>query len=164
MTYLTIFTSSTSNTSIPRGFPSALLYASSGGIQKRAFSPSVISCSPSRHPGNHDFGGRWHGKQIVSATWVKRSTSPLYELRGIQYDYLWWSVELPYRDRRVRAFFAGGNGGQVVMGIPELDLVVSFYGDNYNDPVLYLPQRVFVPPGTRRATSLQAGCTSSVLC
>src|SRR6185437_13294668 len=45
-----IFKSSTSNTSMPYGgrLPS---YASFSGIQKRAFSPSNISCSPSVHPG-----------------------------------------------------------------------------------------------------------------
>jgi CubicO group peptidase (beta-lactamase class C family) len=40
--------------------------------------------------------------------------------------YLWWVIEYPYRDRTVRAFFAGGNGGQIVMGVPELDLVIAF--------------------------------------
>jgi hypothetical protein len=31
------------------------------------------------------------------------------------------------------------------MGIPELDLVIAFYGGNYSDAVLFKPQRVFVP-------------------
>jgi hypothetical protein len=31
------------------------------------------------------------------------------------------------------------------MGIPELDLVVAFNGGNYNDPVLFTSQRVYVP-------------------
>ena len=47
--------------------------------------------------------------------------------------------------RTVRAFFAGGNGGQVVMVVAELDLVIAFFGGNYSDKVLYVPQRVFVP-------------------
>lgn len=90
-------------------------------------------------------GGVWNGRRIVSETWARRATSPLRELREIQYGYLWWVTDYPYRGRTVRAFFAGGNGGQIVMGIPELDLVVAFYGGNYSDPVLYVPQRVYVP-------------------
>lgn len=90
-------------------------------------------------------GGKWHGRQVVSPEWVKTSTSPLTELRGFGYGYLWWITELPYRGRTVRAFNAGGNGGQVVMGIPELDLVIAFYGGNYADRVTYTPQRVYVP-------------------
>ena len=59
--------------------------------------------------------------------------------------FLWWVAAYPYKDRTVTAFFAGGNGGQVVMGIPELDLAIAFYGGNYSDPATFVPQRVYVP-------------------
>jgi CubicO group peptidase (beta-lactamase class C family) len=90
-------------------------------------------------------GGTWKSRRVVSGDWARKSISPLYELRGIHYGYLWWVTEYPYKDRKVRAFFAGGNGGQVVIGIPELDLVIAFYGGNYSDPVLFVPERVYVP-------------------
>jgi hypothetical protein len=45
----------------------------------------------------------------------------------------------------MRAYFAGGNGGQIFMGIPDLDLVIAFTGGNYGDASLFIPQRVFVP-------------------
>ena len=54
-------------------------------------------------------------------------------------------MEYPYKGRKVRAFFAGGNGGQIFMGIPALDLVIAFTGGNYSDPALFIPQRSFVP-------------------
>ncbi len=60
-------------------------------------------------------------------------------------QFLWWVTDYPYRNRTVRAFFAGGNGGQIVMGIPELDLVIAFFGGNYSDSSSLVPQRVFVP-------------------
>jgi CubicO group peptidase (beta-lactamase class C family) len=90
-------------------------------------------------------GGLWHGKQIVSSDWVKQSTRPLYEMGGTGYGFLWWITDYPYQSRRVGAFFAAGNGGQVVIGIPELDIVVAFFGGNYSDRVSYVPQQVFVP-------------------
>jgi CubicO group peptidase (beta-lactamase class C family) len=90
-------------------------------------------------------GGRWKSSRVVASDWARKSVSPLYELRGLHYGYLWWVIEYPYQDHKVRAFFAGGNGGQIVMGIPELDLVIAFYGGNYSDPVLFVPQRVYVP-------------------
>jgi len=31
------------------------------------------------------------------------------------------------------------------MGIPDLDLVVAFYGRNYSDPVMFRTQQRFVP-------------------
>ncbi len=90
--------------------------------------------------------GRWNGKQLVSEDWVRRSTAPLRNLNaGQQYGFLWNSVEYVYDNRKIRAYFAGGNGGQVSMGIPDLDLVIAFTGGNYNDAVLFTGQRVYVP-------------------
>ena len=90
--------------------------------------------------------GRWNGKQLVSEDWVRRSTAPLRNLNAVQqYGFLWNSAEYDYNGRKIRAYFAGGNGGQVSMGIPELDLVVAFTGGNYNDSVLFTGQRVYVP-------------------
>lgn len=93
----------------------------------------------------HINGGTWNGRRVLTSEWSHRATSPLYELRKLKYGYLWWVIEYPYNGRTVRAFFAGGNGGQMVMGIPELDLVLAFYGGNYNDPALFVSQRVYVP-------------------
>lgn len=90
--------------------------------------------------------GRWDGKQILSAEWARQSTSALRNLTRVQqYGWLWNSLEYPYKDRKVRAFFAGGNGGQIFMGIPDLDLVIAFTGGNYGDPALFIPQRIYVP-------------------
>jgi CubicO group peptidase (beta-lactamase class C family) len=90
-------------------------------------------------------GGRWKDRRVLSAEWCRRATAPRYELAGIHYGYLWWVIDYPYKGRTVRAFFAGGNGGQIAMAIPELDLVLAFYGGNYGDAVSLVPQRVYVP-------------------
>jgi CubicO group peptidase (beta-lactamase class C family) len=76
-------------------------------------------------------GGTWNGHRILGRDYVKRSTSPLYALGRFHYGYLWWIHDYPYKDRTVRAFWAGGNGGQSVVVIPELDLVVATFGSNY---------------------------------
>jgi CubicO group peptidase (beta-lactamase class C family) len=90
-------------------------------------------------------GGNWRGRRILDADFAQRAGSPLHDLRGIQYGYLWWSIEYPYKDRRLRAFFAGGNGGQVVMVVPELALVIAGYGGNYADRASLVLQRELVP-------------------
>lgn len=96
--------------------------------------------------------GRWNGEQIVSREWARTSGSALRNLtQGQQYGWLWNSVEYPYQGGKIRAFFAAGNGGQIFMGIPALDLVLAFTGGNYNDPALFIPQRVFVPERILRA-------------
>jgi CubicO group peptidase (beta-lactamase class C family) len=90
--------------------------------------------------------GRWNGRQIISRAWARTSGSALRNLSRIQqYGWLWNSVEYPYKGAKVRAFFAGGNGGQIFMGIPALDLVIGFTGGSYADPALFIPQRMIVP-------------------
>ncbi|HEY0545138.1 MAG TPA: serine hydrolase [Pyrinomonadaceae bacterium] len=87
-------------------------------------------------------GGTWNGRRILTPEWSRRATSPLYEVKDykssepstyLKYGYLWWVIDYPYKGRTLQAFYAGGNGGQVVMGIPELDLVIALYGGNYAD-------------------------------
>jgi CubicO group peptidase (beta-lactamase class C family) len=90
--------------------------------------------------------GRWKGRQIISREWARKSGSALRNLtKTQQYGWLWNSVEYPYHGGKVRGFFAAGNGGQIFMAIPQLDLVMAFTGGNYNDASLFIPQRVFVP-------------------
>ena len=92
-------------------------------------------------------GGAWEGKQIVSREWAKKSTAPLrvFTPSTSEYGYLWWTVEHPYKGRKVRVFFAAGNGGQLSIGVPELDLAIVFTGGSYADSALFIPQKVLVP-------------------
>ena len=76
-------------------------------------------------------GGSWEGRHILSRDFVRQSISPQYHLRRITYGYLWWVEDLPYKDRKVRAFLSLGAGGQYIIGIPELDLVIALQGANY---------------------------------
>lgn len=96
----------------------------------------------------HLNGGTWKGRKIFTPEWSRRATATsVTEIGGRkrQYGYLWWINEYPYQGRTVRAYYAGGNGGQIVMAIPDLDLVIAFYGGNYNDPSMFISQNVYVP-------------------
>jgi CubicO group peptidase (beta-lactamase class C family) len=90
-------------------------------------------------------GGRWHGRQVVTGEWARKSTSPLVKIQDRDYGYLWWVQDYPYQGRTVRAFFAGGNGGQIAMAIPELDLAIAFFGGNYGSRATFTAQRSYVP-------------------
>lgn len=92
--------------------------------------------------------GKWEGKQIFSRDWARQSGAALRLLSpksGQTYGFGWNSVAYDYKGRKLHAFFAGGNGGQISMAIPELDLVIVMTGGNYADPVLFTGQRVYVP-------------------
>jgi CubicO group peptidase (beta-lactamase class C family) len=90
-------------------------------------------------------GGTWQGRRILSRDFVARASAPLYSLRNLVYGYLWWGIDYPYKDRTVHAFFAGGAGGQIVMVIPELDLVAAAYGGNYSSRGSHIFQQSYVP-------------------
>jgi CubicO group peptidase (beta-lactamase class C family) len=63
-----------------------------------------------------------------------------------KYGYLIWINDYPYKGRTIEAFFLAGNGGQIVMGVPALDLVMAFYGGSYSDHAgTYLAQDDYVP-------------------
>lgn len=90
-------------------------------------------------------GGTWQGKRILSADWVQRATAPRGQLRGLHYGYLWWGIDLPWQGQTLPAYYAAGNGGQAVIVVPKLDLVVAIFGGNYGDKVMYVPQEKYTP-------------------
>ena len=89
-------------------------------------------------------GGVWNGRRVLSEEWVRDATSPLVRIGGHAYGYQWWVREYRAGDRTLNGFFAAGNGGNVVVVIPEAGLVVAFYGSNYSDPSFVRPQQSFI--------------------
>jgi CubicO group peptidase (beta-lactamase class C family) len=88
--------------------------------------------------------GRWGGKQILSQNWVQRSRAPLLDLSPTQqYRLLWNSREYDYAGSKTRAYFLAGNGGQVSVAFPELDLVIVLTGANYNNPATPMWRRIY---------------------
>jgi CubicO group peptidase (beta-lactamase class C family) len=77
-------------------------------------------------------GGTWEGRRIISQEFAARAGSPLYHLRNIDYGYLWWGEDYPYKDRTVRTYSARGAGGQTVTVIPDLDLIVATFAGNFS--------------------------------
>ena len=95
--------------------------------------------------------GRWQNKQIVDQNWVIASTSQQIQIGDRDYGYQWWVNHYPYKDGTISAFFAAGNGGQIVMGVPALDLVIAFYGGSYSDGVFFRTQNELIPNFILRA-------------
>lgn len=98
-------------------------------------------------------GGMWKGKRILAPDFVERASAPLYHLRNFRYGYLWWVLDVPYKDRTVRGYLAGGNGGQGVLVFPELDLVIATWGGSYASRVgLHIQQEIpvrYILPAVR---------------
>ncbi|WP_426086732.1 serine hydrolase domain-containing protein [Janthinobacterium sp. PSPC1-1] len=77
-------------------------------------------------------GGRWNGKQVIPAEWVKRSIAPHANAReGMDYGYLWWLQPFTANGRTVQSYGMAGSGGNKVLVLPELDAVVVITTTNF---------------------------------
>jgi CubicO group peptidase (beta-lactamase class C family) len=84
-------------------------------------------------------GGRWRDRQLVDPEFLREATTPSQELNP-GYGYLWWLNARPstglgnsnpglvFPGSPRDTFAAMGGGGQVVMVVPSLDLVVVRQG------------------------------------
>lgn len=83
-------------------------------------------------------GGKLGDRQLVPSTWVTASTSVQTHAYGaVDYGAYWW---LTTRNGR-RVFEARGHGGQVILVVPELELVVvvtsnPFVGDEVGNSMV----------------------------
>jgi len=88
-------------------------------------------------------GGVWHGRRIVDSTWVARSVTSQVgapsdsagfgtsDALSLGDGFAWHLYRLRSGERTYRMYEANGNGGQLLMVVPELELVVAFTAANY---------------------------------
>jgi CubicO group peptidase (beta-lactamase class C family) len=92
-------------------------------------------------------GGVWRGRQVVGADWVRLSTAPHVDVSpestgltpedfnnfyGLAKDgYAWHVNDLKVGDRVYRDYEATGNGGQLIIVVPDAELVVAITAGNY---------------------------------
>lgn len=82
-------------------------------------------------------GGQWQGAQVVPEAWVKASTRPQTKVSdrpfGFQnYGYQWW-LGTARDDAQTPWVMAVGYGGQRIMLIPSLDLVMVLTAGMYRN-------------------------------
>ncbi len=98
-------------------------------------------------------GGRWNGQQIVPTDWVRESTSEFIEISpettrttreyfnnnypGGTQGYIWRNDIVRAGDRSYQSYEASGNGGQLLIVVPELELAVAMTGGNYGQGIVW---------------------------
>jgi CubicO group peptidase (beta-lactamase class C family) len=85
--------------------------------------------------------GKWDGRQIISAGWVKAATqkhaAPESE---VGYGYQWWTYPA------LKAYAATGRYGQAIIVIPEMDLIiVTTAGLENHEPIFRLIEQYIIP-------------------
>ena len=77
--------------------------------------------------------GQWEGAQLVPAAWIAEATAAKVEVAAYEntrYGYQWWLGEL---DGGLKVIEGAGNGGQELLIVPDLDLVLVMTAGRYND-------------------------------
>ena len=81
--------------------------------------------------------GNWNGAQVVSENWIDAATAPQIKTTyGEPYGYQFWLGASSISGRQIKWIAARGQGGQWILMIPTLDLVVvmtagNYYGNDY---------------------------------
>lgn len=84
-------------------------------------------------------GGRWNGKQVISEQWTKAATTQHSffaasdNTAGHGYGYTWHLFKVQVAGHTYSEYMAQGNGGQLVMVVPELDLAALITAGNYSN-------------------------------
>ena len=83
--------------------------------------------------------GAWNGKQVVSADWIEKSTTPRFQAAGyfggtLFYGYQWWMGRSLSEGKEVKWVAAFGWGGQRIFIVPDLDLVMMTTAAQYGKP------------------------------
>lgn len=84
--------------------------------------------------------GVWNGQQLISPEWIADSVARRVDISAWAtyseaYGFQWWLDDFMFRGQPIEAYVTSGYGGQYIFCLPEVDLVVAFTGQNYNNGV-----------------------------
>jgi CubicO group peptidase (beta-lactamase class C family) len=104
--------------------------------------------------------GVFNGKRIVSKKWIRVMTEKRHKIEDFSnvkisknsaaipqptyYAYTWYNEEVKTENFAYNIAFASGNGGQYIMVVRELNLVISFNGNSYNSSKSKLPFDIMI--------------------
>ena len=69
--------------------------------------------------------GQWDDEQLIPAEFVRRATDRIHtNPQGTSYGYFWWRHDMQVGDRTYDCQSGRGAGGQFILMLPELDLIL----------------------------------------
>jgi CubicO group peptidase (beta-lactamase class C family) len=104
--------------------------------------------------------GSFQGKKVISEKWVNEAAQRITKIESFSnvrisknttaipqptyYGYTWYNEEIVTNKFKYNVVFASGNGGQYIMMVSELNLVISFTGNSYNSSRSKLPFDILI--------------------
>ncbi len=79
--------------------------------------------------------GMWNGRRVIDSRWLQAVSTKHSSIQGEigAYGYGWHLYTYRVHKRTIRVISAGGNGGQLLFAIPDLDMAVMITAGNYGD-------------------------------
>ena len=75
--------------------------------------------------------GKWDGEQLVPAAFVEKATSRIHtNPQDTSYGYFWWRNDVDVDGKTYDMKSGRGAGGQFIMMIDELDLIIAITSHN----------------------------------
>ncbi|WHI51941.1 serine hydrolase [Microbulbifer sp. MLAF003] len=108
--------------------------------------------------------GKWNGHQLIPAAFITKATGKVavptddeFDYTNFSYGYFFWRTPLKVGDKKYLAKFGWGGGGQYVISIEDLDLVIAITGRGDEEKTLGLIEQRILPVFVSSALSGTAG-------
>lgn len=103
-------------------------------------------------------GGKWNGRRVVPAAWIDDTLNEgtptgwswtasvgnePHLQRPSTYQFKWFQTPMRVMGRDHRLIHSWGNGGQFILAIPELDLLVGVTGSNFDEVLIEEQKQIF---------------------
>jgi hypothetical protein len=101
--------------------------------------------------------GNWNGEQLVPAAFIAKATSPItraaasWQPKNYHYGYYWYQTNIKVGGKSYSANMAWGGGGQHLIVIKALDLIVTITGYDFEDTIMNQVSKVIVPAFAKEA-------------
>ncbi|OSY89342.1 beta-lactamase [Tenacibaculum holothuriorum] len=89
--------------------------------------------------------GQWNGKQLISSEYLSKATSAItkptedWQPKTFSYGYLWYQTTLKIKNKSYDIKITWGGGGQRIIVVKELDLIITITGHDSEDDKIMKP-------------------------
>lgn len=100
--------------------------------------------------------GQWNGKQLISSEYLSKATSAItkptedWQPKTFSYGYLWYQTRLIIKNKSYDTKITWGGGGQRIIVVEELDLIITITGhDSKDDKIMKSIFEIIIPTFTK---------------
>lgn len=95
--------------------------------------------------------GRWNDEQLISADYLAKATTGItqptedWQPDAYSYGYFWYQTNVAVGDKSYNANMAWGGGGEHIIVVEELDLIVAITGHDREDTIMTQVSNTIIP-------------------